>query len=97
MNTHNAPTEHTTRFVARAFKWEHNQEISNTINAARVEITRDDGTVIDGVGIFSLGKPRQMLTTEAARRVAGQIIDALETIQINPGRDALARFRKDTP
>lgn len=73
------------RFQTRPYMWEHNQEISATIRAARVDISDDNGNRHDGVGIFSMGKPRQMLTPEAARRLALHIADALDAIAINPG------------
>lgn len=75
------------RFTARPYMWEHNQDVSRTINAARVNVTDEAGQLHDGVGIFSMGKPRQMLTPEAARRLALDIVAALESININPGPD----------
>lgn len=72
------------RFTARPYMWEHNQEVSRTINAARVNVTDEAGQLHDGVGIFSIGRPRQMLTPEAARRLALDIVNALESIQLNP-------------
>ncbi|EZP43336.1 hypothetical protein BW36_00532 [Micrococcus luteus] len=74
----------TPRFVTRPYMWEHNQDVSRTINAARVNVTDEAGQLHDGVGIFSMGKPRQMLTPEAARRLALDIVAALESININP-------------
>ena len=79
------------RFTARPYMWEHNQEVSRTINAARVNVTDDAGQLHDGVGIFSLGRPRQMLTPDAARRLALDIVNALESIQTDPGPDHLNR------
>ena len=76
------------RFQTRPYMWTHNQEISATINAARVDITDDDGHRHDGVGIFSMGRPRQMLTPEAARRLALHIVEALDSIALNPGPEA---------
>lgn len=77
----------TARFVTRPHMWAHNNQISQTIRAERVELTDEHGVLHDGVGIFSLGKPRQMLTPEAARRLALDIVAALESININPGPD----------
>lgn len=74
----------TPRFVTRPHMWAHNQDVSRTINAARVNVTDEAGQLHDGVGIFSMGKPRQMLTPEAARRLALDIVAALESININP-------------
>ena len=74
----------TARFVTRPDMWAHNNEISQTIRAERVELTDEHGVRHDGVGIFSLGKPRQMLTPEAAYRLAHDLADALDSIQINP-------------
>ncbi|MCV7663737.1 hypothetical protein [Micrococcus luteus] len=74
----------TARFVTRPDMWAHNNEISQTIRAERVELTDEHGHRHDGVGIFSMGKPRQMLTPEAARRLALDIVAALESININP-------------
>lgn len=77
----------TARFVTRPHMWAHNNEISQTIRAERVELTDEHGVLHDGVGIFSMGKPRQMLTPEAAYRLAHDLADALDSIQINPGPD----------
>lgn len=72
------------RFTTQPRMWEHNQEISQTINSDRVVITRSDGSTFAGVGIFSLGRPRQMLHVEDARRLALQLADAIESIRLNP-------------
>ena len=74
----------TARFVTRPDMWAHNNEISQTIRAERVELTDEHGHRHDGVGIFSMGKPRQMLTPEAAYRLAHDLADALDSITINP-------------
>lgn len=79
------------RFTTHPYMWAHNQEVSRTINAARVNVADDAGQIHDGVGIFSIGKPRQMLTPEAARRLALDIVNALDSIQLNPGPDHLNR------
>lgn len=87
MPTHPKPK----RFTTQPRMWEHNQEISQTINSDRVVITRSDGSTFAGVGIFSLGRPRQMLHVEDARRLALDIVNALESIQTDPGPDHLNR------
>ncbi|MHC5558287.1 hypothetical protein [Kocuria sp. U4B] len=55
-----------------------NLEVSATITASPARIRTPEGDVLDAVAVFTGRRVSEVITTEAAKRLAFEIADALE-------------------
>lgn len=65
-------------FTTRPDHWDRNVSASETITASPALITDAQGGYHHGIAVFTHGGVLTVVTTEAARRLALEIMDALE-------------------
>ncbi|MFI7581714.1 hypothetical protein [Kocuria kalidii] len=65
-------------FTTSPTRYDQNALHSQTITASPAFIRNDEGDHIPGVALFTRGKVAIVVTTDAAQRVALEIVEALE-------------------
>lgn len=65
-------------FTTSPERYPQNRQHSETITASPALITNTEGEHLPGVALFTRGKVAIVVTTDAAQRVALEIVDALE-------------------
>ena len=72
-----------TIFTARANYWQRNLEDSQKTNALSCRRTKEDGTIVPGVALFSGYRVTTILDPADALRLANELADALARPAVN--------------